>query len=170
MTVIAWYMDDSDEDQRATHQIDSNHFLSVSDLDKYGVVSWSGISGPGNYYILLQIKTNYNRFHNLTSDDPRLDEIKKERGYTYTDIVTISPDKLPDYDTKIKNFYREHIHYDEEIRFILEGNGYFDIRDEQDRWIRISLEKGDMIVLPEGIFHRFTCDANNYAKAMVSNL
>ena len=94
-------------------------------------------------------------------------QIRSERGYSYSDIITISPDKLTDYDKKIINFYREHIHYDEEIRLIMDGVGYFDIRDEANKWIRVALEAGDMIILPEGIYHRFTCDASNYAKAMV---
>ena len=60
---------------------------------------------------------------------------------------------FPDYD-----IFQEHLHADDEIHFVLEGSGYFDVWDRQDWSIRIFLETGDMISLPAGIYHRFTLD------------
>lgn len=93
--------------------------------------------------------------------DPELAKIRSDRGYTYSDKLELSPTTLPDYETKLKIFFTEHIHSDEEIRFILGGKGYFDVRDVgTDVWIRIEVEKDDLLVLPAGCYHRFTPDMN----------
>lgn len=61
--------------------------------------------------------------------DPKLKALRDARGYSYADIITIHPDHLPGFDEKIKAFFEEHIHDAEEIRFILGGSGYFDVRN-----------------------------------------
>ncbi|KAG8445595.1 hypothetical protein GDO86_010392 [Hymenochirus boettgeri] len=145
--VQAWYMDDSVEDQRKPHHLQPDQPVSLVQLKALGV----------QYYTLDADKYE---------TDPELAKIRKENNYTFMDIITIRKDTLPNYEEKLKIFYEEHLHLDDEIRYILDGSGYFDVRDKQDRWIRISMEKGDMITLPAGIYHRFTLDEQNYVKAM----
>ncbi|KIY99644.1 1,2-dihydroxy-3-keto-5-methylthiopentene dioxygenase [Monoraphidium neglectum] len=99
-TIEAWYMDDSEEDQRLPHRRarrSPNKPATLSDLSKLGVTTW-------------QLDADAHE------TDPKLAAVRKVRGYSYTEIITISKDKLPGYEEKIKSFYEEHIHNDEEIR------------------------------------------------------
>ncbi|KAJ5902544.1 Acireductone dioxygenase ARD family [Penicillium taxi] len=96
-----------------------------------------------------------------------IDVIAKERGYKNRDQICVSPDAMgPIYEEKVKGFFTEHLHEDEEIRYILDGEGFFDVRGQEDEWIRIFLNKSDVVVLPAGIYHRFTTNEKNYIKAM----
>lgn len=145
--VRAWYMDSSEEDQRLEHHRQPPQFV---DLD-------------------VLFKATGVEYFELNPDDPLQDEklkkIKYDRNYTYEDQITCSKECLPNYEEKLRNFYTEHLHTDEEIRLVLEGSGYFDVRDGKDEWIRIEVIPGDMIVIPSGIYHRFTLDSKNFIKA-----
>lgn len=123
-------------DQRLPH--DSGHPVSIDALGKIGVL-----------------------YHHIPSVSD-VDKLASERGYRNRDEITVSPDKMGDaYETKVQSFFAEHLHEDEEIRYIRGGVGFFDVRNEGDQWVRIQLEKDDLIILPPGIYHRFTTDDTN---------
>lgn len=100
----------------------------------------------------------YRRCPSLSS----VDAIASERSYKNRDEIVVSPESMgSQYEAKVKMFFVEHLHEDEEIRYILDGQGFFDVRDGKDDWIRIMVEKDDLIILPAGLYHRFTTNSNN---------
>ena len=85
---------------------------------------------------------------------PELDTLKKARGYIEQDVIQLSPE-TPGLDALCAKFVDEHHHDDDEVRFTLGGEGIFDIRSKDDRWMRVVVEAGDLIVVPAGRHHRF---------------
>jgi len=137
----AYLYDNLPGDQRLPH--DSGSAVDVEALAQLGVI--------------------YQRIPELEG----VNKLAAERGYKNRDEITVSPEKMGDvYETKVKSFFDEHLHEDEEIRYIRDGAGYFDVRNKGDEWVRIYLEKDDLIILPAGIYHRFTTDETNYIQAM----
>ncbi|KAJ5896060.1 ARD/ARD family protein [Penicillium subrubescens] len=137
----AYWYDNKPGDQREPH--DSGRTVSEEKLASLGVL-----------------------YHHCPTIEA-VDAIAKARGYKNRDQVCVSPQAMGDiYEDKVKMFFAEHLHEDEEIRYILDGEGYFDVRGQEDEWIRIDLVKDDLIILPAGIYHRFTTDEQNYVKAM----
>eukprot|EP00442_Polarella_glacialis_P037675 CAMPEP_0115084852 /NCGR_PEP_ID=MMETSP0227-20121206/21556_1 /TAXON_ID=89957 /ORGANISM="Polarella glacialis, Strain CCMP 1383" /LENGTH=190 /DNA_ID=CAMNT_0002473837 /DNA_START=91 /DNA_END=663 /DNA_ORIENTATION=- len=156
----SWYMSADVVDQTAENRLSPNQPVTPEQLKDLGIKSWS-IPSEGYTYPAKAVPWNPDDF-----EDPALAALRKEEGYDYADIITCSEECLPDYHNKLKAFFQEHIHSDDEIRYILKGSGYFDVRDKEERWIRVQLSAGDLIVLPEGIYHRFTMDSNNFTHAM----
>jgi 1,2-dihydroxy-3-keto-5-methylthiopentene dioxygenase len=91
-----------------------------------------------------------------TGDDvqPALDRLAAARGYVEQDVVELDPD-TPGLEQICAKFVDEHLHTDDEVRYVLEGEGIFDIRSADDRWMRLVVEKGDLIVVPAHLHHRF---------------
>ncbi|KAL8706812.1 MAG: hypothetical protein Q9201_000183 [Fulgogasparrea decipioides] len=139
----SYWFDNKSGDQREDH--DSGRPVDPGYLSKLGVL-----------------------YHHCPSIDA-VNAIATERSYKNRDEIIVSPEKMGSvYEMKVRTFFNEHMHEDEEIRYILDGEGFFDVRGAEDEWVRIRLEKADLIILPAGIYHRFTTDSKNqqYIKAM----
>ncbi|KAK8917624.1 1,2-dihydroxy-3-keto-5-methylthiopentene dioxygenase [Metarhizium anisopliae] len=137
----AYMYDNQPGDQRLPH--DSGRAISTEALGKLGVL--------------------YFHFANIAD----VDRLAADRGYKNRDEITVSPEKMGGmYEDKVKMFFNEHLHEDEEIRYIKGGQGFFDVRSKDDNWVRVRLEKDDLLILPAGIYHRFTTDEANYVHAM----
>lgn len=114
--VEAYYHDNDDTvDFREPHH--SGETLSLDQLAKIGV------------------------FYKYCPSQAQVDEVATERDYKNRDTVQISQETLGDaLLPKLQTFYAEHLHEDEEIRYIIDGEGFFDVRNEpNDRWVRCKL-------------------------------
>lgn len=83
-----------------------------------------------------------------------LEDLKVERGYVEEDVVSLSP-QTPGLDELCAKFAVEHLHTEDEVRFVLSGQGVFDIRSTRDEWMRVAIGAGDMIIVPAQRHHRF---------------
>ncbi len=105
-------------DQRLPHLPPSDSPFTESDLSALGVLY----------------------FHMPSLAD--VDALAAARGYRNRDEIVVSPGAMGEvYEAKVRSFFAEHLHEDEEIRYVRGGRGYFDVRDREDRWVRIALEK-----------------------------
>lgn len=157
----AWVMTEGEcKDQFAPNKQEPNVPVTVEDMQKLGICYWKLDADSYTY------PTKAIPWDPKDATDPKLVKLRDDRGYSYADIITVHPDHLPGFEEKLKAFFEEHIHDAEEIRYILGGSGYFDVRNLDDKWIRIHVKKGDLMTLPEGIYHRFTCDEKNIIHAM----
>jgi 1,2-dihydroxy-3-keto-5-methylthiopentene dioxygenase len=84
----------------------------------------------------------------------RIDALKRTHGYIQEDVVELNP-ATPALDALCDSFIREHRHDDDEVRFVLEGEGIFDIRSSGDSYMRVEVRKGDLIVVPKERYHSF---------------
>ncbi|KAI6011775.1 1,2-dihydroxy-3-keto-5-methylthiopentene dioxygenase [Pisolithus marmoratus] len=147
MTLTCYYLDDSPADPRLPH--DSGRPVDYSQVLALGVEHWHiPVSSEGKY--------------------EEVDSIMEQRGYHYRDFVTLNKETLGDtLESVLDGFYQEHMHEFEEARYILTGHGYWDIREHPtETWIRFKVGPGDLVILPPGMFHRFTLDEKTDLSSM----
>lgn len=83
-----------------------------------------------------------------------VEALKAEGAYQAADVIDLYPD-TPNLDTMLAKFSKEHWHDEDEIRFIVEGNGVFHIRPREGDVVALYVEKGDLARVPAGTWHWF---------------
>ncbi len=122
--------------------LDSCEPVSLSSLEKLGVRAWR-----------------------IDRDDAEsLDKMCQQFELNKRAHVTIST-KEPS-DIPLNKLTMEHMHRNDEVRYVTEGSGYLDVRDWQDRWIRYHMKEQQFSIVPKGIYHRFLLDENSHFKAL----
>ncbi len=80
--------------------------------------------------------------------------LKKTRGYVTEDVIALDPD-MPGLDELLAKFSKEHHHTDDEVRFVVAGEGVFEINVNETERVKITTHPGDLIVVPAWRRHLF---------------
>lgn len=77
----------------------------------------------------------------------------EKNGYQVADVISVHPE-TPNLEDLQKKFLREHTHSEDEVRFFVEGKGYFWFNHNHEIFC-VTCEAGDLISVPKGYKHWF---------------
>lgn len=86
-------------------------------------------------------------------------------GYQSMDLVVLHP-QTDGLQAALAHFAQPHTHADDEVRYILEGEGLFGFFDAQGHELVLKVVPGDYLRIPAGVEHRFTLTASRRIKAL----
>ena len=101
----------------------------------------------------------------LKAFDDELKRLYQTRGYKTADVVTLYPD-TPNLDVMLAKFDKNHIHTDDEVRFIVQGRGVFTLFPKGGEAIDAELHPGDFITVPANYKHYFKLCADRQITAI----
>ena len=85
---------------------------------------------------------------------PEIERLKQAGNFVTADVINVSP-AIPNLDTMLAKFSKEHTHSEDEVRFTVKGAGVFHIHPDNGPVFAIQVESGDLINVPCGTRHWF---------------
>ena len=101
----------------------------------------------------------------IKSYDAFLQRERRERGYIQVDMVVLNP-STPNLETILAKFDKPHYHDDEEVRYIVDGEGVFGFEPANAKPFTVLVSAGDYIIVPANIYHWFALTATRSIKAL----
>ncbi|HIK28717.1 MAG: cupin domain-containing protein [Oscillatoriaceae bacterium SKW80] len=101
----------------------------------------------------------------LQSLDHYFQELKNTQGYQSRDIIILHP-ATPNLDVMLAKFQSCHTHADDEVRYIIDGEGVFGFVRPDGSQIELTVQPEEYINVPAGTEHWFHLTAARRIKAI----
>ncbi|OZH56048.1 acireductone dioxygenase, partial [Hydrocoleum sp. CS-953] len=90
----------------------------------------------------------------LQSLDNYFEELKESAGYQSRDLVAIHPE-IPNLDAMLSKFDKCHTHADDEVRYIVAGEGIFGFVRPDNSQVELTVQPQEYINVPANTEHWF---------------
>lgn len=97
--------------------------------------------------------------------DDVFQRLQTEKGYQERDLVVLYPGH-PQLEALNTRFHRIHTHDDEEVRYIVDGEGVFGFVLSDDSQVELTVVAGDYIHVPAHVEHWFHLNQRQRIKAV----
>lgn len=101
----------------------------------------------------------------LQAMDVYFEKLKTEQGYQSRDLIVLHPE-VPKLDEMLGKFDRCHTHDDDEVRYVVDGEGVFGFVLPDGPQIHLTVEAGEYINVPAGTEHWFYLTERRRIKAV----
>lgn len=101
----------------------------------------------------------------LVSLDHYFESLKTNFGYTSRDLIVLHPD-VPNLDGLLSKFNSVHTHADDEVRYIIDGEGTFGFVRPDGSQVELTVQASEYINVPAGTEHWFYLTELSRVKAV----
>lgn len=101
----------------------------------------------------------------LKAYEHELKPFMEKFGYQSADVINVHP-KTENIEIIRQKFLKEHTHSEDEIRFFVDGEGFFWFHFETGEIVRLKCVKGDFLSVPKGYKHWFDLAPKYFVKAI----
>jgi 1,2-dihydroxy-3-keto-5-methylthiopentene dioxygenase len=101
----------------------------------------------------------------LQALDRYFQELKETAGYQSRDMIVLHPE-IPNLDTLLAKFDKCHTHADDEVRYIVAGEGIFGFVRPDNSQVEVTVQPEEFINVPANTEHWFYLTAARKIKAV----
>jgi 1,2-dihydroxy-3-keto-5-methylthiopentene dioxygenase len=101
----------------------------------------------------------------LVGLDHYFERLKADLGYTSRDLIVLHPE-VPNLEVLLAKFDKVHTHADDEVRYIVDGEGVFGFVRPDASQVELTVQAGEYINVPAGTEHWFYLTPSRRVKAV----